>query len=1030
MKNPIPPILRDRSLTSLLALGLLATPWTLVAQTPTPAPASTDTRVDDETVVLSPFTVSTEKDRGYAATNAISGSRVNTAIKDLPIPVQVITSEFIDDIGATNLRDSLGYVAGIELKSQNDLENQGAAYGSVYGPGGVNNPEGVTSNINQVQLKIRGFITNNTLRDGFLRGSGTDSVNIDRIEVVEGPNALLYGTGNFGGVVDYITKAPSNHQGGMATVSYGSYDFGRATLDVTGPISLSNHIDYRLSAALETAGTQVDYQRDKHFFIAPAVSWKPTPTTTILIDTEYGKFKQNGYGFQALRAAQGNSSTPINNDQLEAVAFYFPPGANPRSFNLSGPSTYNNQLESNVELKGTQEILKETEWLPRIDLLAGYNHSHWNAKTQNLAGQITGPIAAGQPGYALSQTIVTLGAENGLGGQTVANGNLQFGTLPNSVVKYNWNQNENDTSRDQERLEINLMKDLGQNHWYHFSEQVLLGYSEIYNEISQNANKTVDNAYSYKSPNDLSPIMFGKQGDGSADPAMYQNDANNITKSWDAAYYVNSYAKFLKLWGVDDRIILMNGFRHDKNDSWSTDTTYTWDSVANARSAGNTTTTRAAQVTKKSYQNGVIVKLTKSLSVYALRSQGFQPNFGTLHDAITGSPVGADTAKSEEWGVKFDFLDGKISGTISKYKVTKTAWTGDPWYAPAPLGHVKFDPNKPIVYNLEGGFNGQGVTGATQIAGVPATSQGAPVQTDPKVIAAWNAAVAAGAITHNSPISGNASDPNALYLNASNAAGAAYLDAAFASVFTNGGAWPGWLYQGNSINDLANINNATLDAAGFQNGTQNAAIQVVDEARGWDGTLLITPNDNIQIMLTASIDSTVRRLSAGTWPKYPYPQDRWASWYFPNGGFGLVGATLAEAYGDPTDTSSHKTLLYPGDDTPKNSASALVKYRFSNNSSLKGVSVGLGGNWHSSQVIFSGLTHGASQAQYTTDGKLLILTAPSQLTLNAFVKYDFKSYGHSQYVQANVDNLLDDRKLYGLIYKTPLTAKLSYGIGF
>ena len=107
-------------LTSLLALGLLATPRVTVAQT-APKP-STDTKVEEaDTVVLSPFTVSTEKDKGYAATNAISGSRVNTAIKDLPIPVQVITSEFIDDIGATNLRDSLSYVAGIELKSQNDL---------------------------------------------------------------------------------------------------------------------------------------------------------------------------------------------------------------------------------------------------------------------------------------------------------------------------------------------------------------------------------------------------------------------------------------------------------------------------------------------------------------------------------------------------------------------------------------------------------------------------------------------------------------------------------------------------------------------------------------------------------------------------------------------------------------------------------------------------------------------------------------------------------------------------------------------
>src|ERR1019366_5317220 len=134
-----------------------------------PADVSTSTTVTTAPeVVLDPFTVTTSKDKGYAATNAISGSRVDTPIKDLPIPITVITSEFIDDIGATNLRSALSYSSGIMLQTQNDLENNGSTYGSPYGAGGVNNPQGLTSNINQVQLKIRGFVSNNVLRDGFL----------------------------------------------------------------------------------------------------------------------------------------------------------------------------------------------------------------------------------------------------------------------------------------------------------------------------------------------------------------------------------------------------------------------------------------------------------------------------------------------------------------------------------------------------------------------------------------------------------------------------------------------------------------------------------------------------------------------------------------------------------------------------------------------------------------------------------------------------------------------------------------------
>jgi hypothetical protein len=142
------------------------------------------------------------------------------------------------DIGATDLRKALSYSSSISLQTQNDLENKGGVggvQGGAYGPGGVNNPEGVTSNISGVQLKIRGFITNNVLRNGFLRGSPSDAINIDRIEVVQGPNALLYGTGNFGGVVDYLTKRPLYRQQGRASLQYGMYDFKRASLDVTGP---------------------------------------------------------------------------------------------------------------------------------------------------------------------------------------------------------------------------------------------------------------------------------------------------------------------------------------------------------------------------------------------------------------------------------------------------------------------------------------------------------------------------------------------------------------------------------------------------------------------------------------------------------------------------------------------------------------------------------------------------------------------------------------------------------------------------
>jgi outer membrane receptor for ferric coprogen and ferric-rhodotorulic acid len=1013
MNIPHIPQTRDRLLITALLFGLLAGPR-IIAQT-----TSATSTTEDEPVVLSPFNVRTDQDRGYAATNAISGSRVNTAIKDIPIPIQVITSEFISDIGATDLRSALAYTSSIMLQTQNDLSNKGGTFGSPYGPGGVNNPRGVTSNINQVQLKIRGFITNNTLRDGFLRGNGTDSVNIERIEVVSGPNALLYGTGNFGGVVDYLLKQPMNRQQGVATVSYGSYDFKRATVDITGPISEAQKVDYRVAASWQESETHIDHQGDTHFFVAPSISWKPTPTTSILIDTEYGESKQNGYGFQALRAAQGNSATPINNDQLEAVSFYWPPGADPRTFNLSGPDTYNNQEQSNILLKLTQQILKETEILPEVNALIGYNRSSWKTRTQDVNGQITGPILPGLPGYNLRQTIITLGAENGIDGQVPSNGNLTFGPLPDSVVKYSWNQNGAETTRDQVRAELTARKTLFEGKWYAIDEQVLGGYSELYNKFTQANWQTIPGSFSYKSPNELTPIIFGKQGDGTPDPAMFNNNRDNVNRGWDAAYYVNNYLRLF-----NSRIILMNGIRRDKINNWSTNTTVAWNAPANAPGAATTTVNRATEVVAYSRQNGAMIQITKNFSIYGLKASGLQPNFGGLHNAETGDPVGSDTARSKEFGVKFDLLDGKISGTISRYKITKTAWESSGFSTPAPLGNPKFNASENIVYNLRSGFNGLLAPDA-RLPGVTPSGQNGAVQNDPAVRAAWNAALDAGAVYQ---INGSPDPAIDIYLNASNPAGAAYLDAAFAAVNANNGDWPGWLYGGNDIAD-PNINNATLDDAAFQNASLNPAWQVIDESKGWDGQLLITPNKNLQIVINASVGAKVTRLNLGKWLKYPHPQDRWATWYFPNGGFGLKGQPLDIAYDDPADTSTRtNTGVSPGDDTPEYSYSLFANYKF--DGQLQGLTIGAGGTWHSRQEYFSGVTHGSGQVQTNVAGDPIVVYSPEQYLVNIFAKYEWKRWGHTQFVQLNVDNVFDDQKLYGLVYSRPLNARLTYGIGF
>jgi iron complex outermembrane recepter protein len=1013
------PVFPPRSFQRYLFAFVLLPATLAFAQTTLPPIPSQDDKPANEIVELSPFTVSTEKDRGYAATNVISGSRINTAIKDIPLPIQVITSEFIRDTGATNLRKSLAYSSSITLQSQNDLENKGGIGGiqnSAYGPGGVNNPEGVTSNISGTQLKIRGFITNNVLRDGFLRGSPSDAVNIDRVEVVQGPNALLYGTGNFGGVVNYLTKRPQFRQQGYASLGVGTENYLRTTLDLTGPLLADQDLAYRVIGSWQTAGTTVDYQKNSHYFISPSLLWRPSRTTEVFVSTEMTNSYQNGFGFRALRAAQGTGATPINNDQLEATGFYWPPGADRRTFNLSGPDTFNDQKQSNVQIVATQQLLTETETLPRMDLLVGFNRSSWEAETRNVNGGIE-QIAPPNPGSQFGQTITIAAVGNGLGdGITPSNGNLQYGTFDNEVVKYAWNDNNLSNTRKQLRVELTARKALFTDRWFQLEDQVLAGYSDLYNKNDADNSQTLPGLFSYKGPLDLDPIRFGVMGDGSPAPGLYQNSRDTISRGWNSAFYVNNFIKFGKIGNVADRLIFMAGVRRDTADAFSTNTNIT---APGQGSVAATTSSRADTSKVTSRQTGLMLRLTQSLSVFALKADGFQPNFGGLTEALSGTPVGADTAESEEIGLKFDFLDGKISGSISKYKITKNAWIGSGFSSPAPLGNPRFDPTKPIIYNL-GDANG---TGFQPFPGF--VSNGQTYTPNAAQQAAWAAAVAAGAVTLTSPITGTRFDNGSIYLNASTPTGAAWMDAFFAAAAPG---WAGWPYKGNDVNDPG-INNATLDDAAFQNAARQAAIPAISEASGWDVSVQYTPNDQLQFVLTGSFNSKVQLIDKGKWIKYPYPEDRWATWYFPNGGFGLKGQTLTEAYADPTDTSTrNNTGAFPGDDTPDKRFTLFTNYKFKDN--LEGWIVGLGADWAAKRAYFSGITRGSGQLQTDTEGNLIVLFMPDQLKLNGFVRRAWTKGGYNQSLQLNVDNLLNDTKLYGLIYNPPISAKITYEIAF
>lgn len=236
-------------------------------------------------VRVSPFDVSTHLDRGYWASNAVSGSRFDTPIRDLPFAIQAFTESFIKDQKPVNLFDVARYSPGVTYRS-NDF-NEGNA-----------------------NLAIRGFAVSSTpgntqvLRDGHHGASIFDFTNIARVEVVKGPASFLYGQVAPGGIVNIITKSPQAQFAATADATYGSYGQYRAEADVTGP--LSGTLFFRVAASHDQ---DLRYWKpyDAHSNnLSPSLRWQPNERIGVSLKAERFRKRESpqlmqkpGYGRQA-----------------------------------------------------------------------------------------------------------------------------------------------------------------------------------------------------------------------------------------------------------------------------------------------------------------------------------------------------------------------------------------------------------------------------------------------------------------------------------------------------------------------------------------------------------------------------------------------------------------------------------------------------------------------------------------------------------------------------------------------------------
>lgn len=246
--------------------------WLAVVAIPAAAQTTSAPKPDDA-VVLSPFTVNAASDVGYVATNTLAGSRLNTALKDTAASISVMTSEFLNDIGAFDVQSAMAYGSNV----QNELSEEGPAGNRL------------TEFFNT--YRIRGIRASGG-RNYFLWVLPTDTYNIDRIDQSRGPNSILFGVGSAGGIINASTKQPvAGRKFQTLGLVVGSYDYYRATLDVNQP--LNPRAGLRFNAVWD------DQKSDRHFVYKKnqsshlSAKWNPWSQTTIRAEGELGYLEEN-----------------------------------------------------------------------------------------------------------------------------------------------------------------------------------------------------------------------------------------------------------------------------------------------------------------------------------------------------------------------------------------------------------------------------------------------------------------------------------------------------------------------------------------------------------------------------------------------------------------------------------------------------------------------------------------------------------------------------------------------------------------
>ncbi|MEM8939000.1 MAG: TonB-dependent receptor [Bacteroidota bacterium] len=195
----------------------------------------------------------------YTPDVTFSATRTGATIKEVPQSIAVLNKEILMDQQIFRVAEISENVAGITQFRPDQFTSRGFSIKQDY------------INGNRVVVSTDFSATSFTSH-------------YERVEVVKGPAAALFGNSSPGGIVNAVTKKPLKNRRASASFTFGSFDTFRATTDITGPLNEEKNLLYRVNVAWENAETFRDFQINRGLLIAPSISYFPDNKTSINVD--------------------------------------------------------------------------------------------------------------------------------------------------------------------------------------------------------------------------------------------------------------------------------------------------------------------------------------------------------------------------------------------------------------------------------------------------------------------------------------------------------------------------------------------------------------------------------------------------------------------------------------------------------------------------------------------------------------------------------------------------------------------------